>query len=269
MPARGRRKRRPRDQRQGAVVPHQGQRCRCASSPDGFGCPGRSRLATDDNKPLAAVRQSTRFIAICTLLAIAFVGLHVVTTVADGYAPIGLKDALVPFASPYRPIWLGLGAVAFDLLLALVVTSYLRHRIGVRLWRGAALAGVCRLAYCARAFVRHGQRPPDALAGAPGIRIPFHRGGRRSVPGRSRRRRHSSASRGRRRSNCSAASRVPLVARRPRPEWMGEARRDADEAHRFASPRCEQDRAHECNTGHGSDVVRLAAHRFDSASAWV
>src|SRR5690349_2284819 len=71
-----------------------------------------------------------------TLLAIAFVGLHVVTTVADGYAPIGLKDAIVPFASPYRPIWLGLGAVAFDLLLALVVTSYLRHRIGVRIWRG-------------------------------------------------------------------------------------------------------------------------------------
>jgi hypothetical protein len=56
--------------------------------------------------------------------------------VADGYAPIGLKDAIVPFASPYRPIWLGLGTVAFDLLLALVVTSYLRHRIGVRLWRG-------------------------------------------------------------------------------------------------------------------------------------
>ncbi len=71
-----------------------------------------------------------------TLLAIAFVGLHVVTTVADGYAPIGLKDAIVPFASPYRPIWLGLGAVAFDLLLALVITSYLRSRIGARIWRG-------------------------------------------------------------------------------------------------------------------------------------
>jgi methionine sulfoxide reductase heme-binding subunit len=71
-----------------------------------------------------------------TVIAIAFVGLHVVTTVADGYAPIGLKDALVPFASPYRPIWLGLGAVAFDLLLALVITSFLRHRIGIRLWRG-------------------------------------------------------------------------------------------------------------------------------------
>jgi hypothetical protein len=71
-----------------------------------------------------------------TLLSLAFVVLHVVTTVADAYAPIGLQDAIIPFASPYRPLWLGLGAVAFDLLLALVVTSYLRHRIGFALWRG-------------------------------------------------------------------------------------------------------------------------------------
>jgi DMSO/TMAO reductase YedYZ heme-binding membrane subunit len=70
-----------------------------------------------------------------TLLAIAFVGIHVVTTIADGFAPIGLRDAVVPFLSPYRPVWLGLGAVAFDLLLALVVTSLLRTRIGLRGWR--------------------------------------------------------------------------------------------------------------------------------------
>jgi sulfoxide reductase heme-binding subunit YedZ len=70
-----------------------------------------------------------------TLLAIVFVAIHVATTVADGFAPIGWKDAFVPFLSPYRPIWLGLGAVAFDLLLALVVTSLLRARIGHRVWR--------------------------------------------------------------------------------------------------------------------------------------
>ena len=71
-----------------------------------------------------------------TLVAIAFVAVHVVTTVADGFAPIRLVDAIVPFLSPYRPLWLGLGAVAFDLLLALVATSVLRARIGVRVWRG-------------------------------------------------------------------------------------------------------------------------------------
>ena len=70
-----------------------------------------------------------------TLLAITFVGAHVLTTVADGYTPIGLKDAVIPFVSPYRPIWLGLGAVAFDLLIALVATSLLRGRIGYQAWR--------------------------------------------------------------------------------------------------------------------------------------
>jgi methionine sulfoxide reductase heme-binding subunit len=70
-----------------------------------------------------------------TLFAIAFVGLHVVTTIIDGYAPVGLKDAVIPFVSRYRPIWTGLGAVAFDLLLALVITSLLRVRIGYRSWR--------------------------------------------------------------------------------------------------------------------------------------
>jgi DMSO/TMAO reductase YedYZ heme-binding membrane subunit len=70
-----------------------------------------------------------------TLLSIVFVALHVATTVADGFAPISLKDAVLPFMSPYRPVWLGLGAVAFDLLLALVATSLLRGRVGPRLWR--------------------------------------------------------------------------------------------------------------------------------------
>ena len=70
-----------------------------------------------------------------TLFAIAFVALHVLTTIADGYAPVGLKDAVIPFVSRYRPLWLGFGAVAFDLLLALVVTSLLRARIGYRAWR--------------------------------------------------------------------------------------------------------------------------------------
>jgi hypothetical protein len=70
-----------------------------------------------------------------TLLTLVFIVVHVVTTVLDGYAPVLLVDAVVPFVSAYRPVWLGLGAVAFDLLLALVVTSLLRARLGYRLWR--------------------------------------------------------------------------------------------------------------------------------------
>ena len=70
-----------------------------------------------------------------SLLATAFLGIHIVTAVADGFAPIGWLDAVVPFTSTYRPFWLGLGAVAVDLMLALVVTSLLRQRLGYRAWR--------------------------------------------------------------------------------------------------------------------------------------
>jgi hypothetical protein len=70
-----------------------------------------------------------------SLLVLVFLGAHIVTAVADGFAPIGWIDAVVPFVSRYRPLWLGFGAVSFDLLLALVVTSLLRARIGLRTWR--------------------------------------------------------------------------------------------------------------------------------------
>jgi sulfoxide reductase heme-binding subunit YedZ len=71
-----------------------------------------------------------------SLFCIVLIGVHVVTTVGDGYVPIGLADAIIPFRSPYRPIWVGLGAVAFDMLLAVGITSALRRRIGVAAWRG-------------------------------------------------------------------------------------------------------------------------------------
>jgi len=70
-----------------------------------------------------------------SLLVAVFVFLHVASTVVDGYAPIGWIDAIVPFRSGYRPIWVGLGAVAFDLLLAVIITSLLRVRIGYSSWR--------------------------------------------------------------------------------------------------------------------------------------
>jgi hypothetical protein len=69
------------------------------------------------------------------LLVVAFVGVHVLTTVLDTYARIGLISVVVPFTSAYRTLWLSMGTVAFDLLLALVVTSLLRARLGYRTWR--------------------------------------------------------------------------------------------------------------------------------------
>jgi methionine sulfoxide reductase heme-binding subunit len=70
-----------------------------------------------------------------SLLTCALVAVHVTTTLLDGYAPIRLADAVIPFTSAYRPLWLGLGALGLDLLAALVITSLLRACIGLRGWR--------------------------------------------------------------------------------------------------------------------------------------
>jgi sulfoxide reductase heme-binding subunit YedZ len=70
-----------------------------------------------------------------SLLVIAVLVIHIVTSVLDGFAPITLVDAVLPFGSAYRPLWMGLGAFSFDFLLALTITSVLRRRLGYRAWR--------------------------------------------------------------------------------------------------------------------------------------
>ena len=68
-------------------------------------------------------------------VALTFLGLHVLTAVLDTYVHIGWLAVVVPFASAYKPLWVALGAVGVDLLIAVGVTSLLRARIGARSWR--------------------------------------------------------------------------------------------------------------------------------------
>jgi methionine sulfoxide reductase heme-binding subunit len=70
------------------------------------------------------------------LMTLVFLLLHIVTAVVDPFTNLGLIAAVVPFGSYYRTVWLGLGTIAFELLLAIVVTSLLRRYIGARVWRG-------------------------------------------------------------------------------------------------------------------------------------
>jgi sulfoxide reductase heme-binding subunit YedZ len=70
-----------------------------------------------------------------SLLAVVFVAIHVLTAVADGYVNIPLTSAVVPFTSPYERLWLGLGAVGLDLMVAVIVTSLLRRHLSRRAWR--------------------------------------------------------------------------------------------------------------------------------------
>lgn len=74
-----------------------------------------------------------------SLLIVVFLAIHISTAVIDPYAGIGWLDTVLPFVSVYHPLSLGLGAVAFDLVLALIVTSLLRTRITLRTWRALHL----------------------------------------------------------------------------------------------------------------------------------
>ncbi len=71
-----------------------------------------------------------------SLLAVVFVAVHVITAIADPFVSIRIAAVVIPFTSRYEPFWLGLGAVSLDLIIALIVTSLARARIGRRTWRG-------------------------------------------------------------------------------------------------------------------------------------
>lgn len=76
-----------------------------------------------------------------SLLALTFLAVHIGGAVIDPYAGIRWADVLVPFVSVYQPFWLGLGAVSIDLTVAVVVTSLLRHRMPLWLWRAVHWVG--------------------------------------------------------------------------------------------------------------------------------
>ncbi len=69
------------------------------------------------------------------LTSLIFLGIHIVTAIVDPYTALGLAAAAIPFASSYRPLWVGLGSVAMYLVAALIVSSLVRDRIGLRTWR--------------------------------------------------------------------------------------------------------------------------------------
>jgi len=68
-------------------------------------------------------------------LGLAFIGIHVIVLMADKYLPYTLWQVLIPFLSPYRSFWVGVGIIAFYLSLLVTVTYYLRAKIGMATFR--------------------------------------------------------------------------------------------------------------------------------------
>lgn len=71
-----------------------------------------------------------------SLLATVFVVIHVVTLFGDPYAQVRVIDGVVPFLASADPLWRGLGTVAADLLVAIIITGVVRHRLPAAVFRG-------------------------------------------------------------------------------------------------------------------------------------
>jgi predicted ferric reductase len=94
-------------------------------------------IATRSGRPLQAlprfaVADVHRFAALAATLLVA---LHITLLFLDPYAQLRLVDFVVPFLGAYRPLWQGLGTLAVDLLVVIIISSLLRQRLGLRAFR--------------------------------------------------------------------------------------------------------------------------------------
>jgi DMSO/TMAO reductase YedYZ heme-binding membrane subunit len=70
-----------------------------------------------------------------SMIAVVFLGIHVLTSVLDTYVNIGWAATVIPFTSSYGRLWVGVGAISLDLMLAVFVSSLLRARMRPGTWR--------------------------------------------------------------------------------------------------------------------------------------
>jgi len=93
-----------------------------------------ARKATLQRWPQFALEEVHRFAG---LLVGAFVTIHIVAIAIDSWLPFSVASIAIPLLSLYRPVWVALGIVAAELLLALAVSNHYRRRLPYRFWRRA------------------------------------------------------------------------------------------------------------------------------------
>ncbi len=97
-----------------------------------FGIAATQRALASPGWPRFATQNLHRNIS---LLGLAFLVVHIITTIIDGFVTISWWAVVVPFVSQYKPLWVALGTLAFDLLLVITISSLVRLRLSARLWR--------------------------------------------------------------------------------------------------------------------------------------
>ena len=69
------------------------------------------------------------------LLGLVFLITHLMGLAFDSYMQVSLLQSLIPFASPYRPLWSALGTFALYGILLVGISAYLASKLGYKVWR--------------------------------------------------------------------------------------------------------------------------------------
>jgi uncharacterized protein YhhL (DUF1145 family) len=85
---------------------------------------------------------STAFHATVASAGLAFLAIHMAGLFVDRFVPFGLVDLFVPLTSDYRPISVAFGIVAMYGMVIVLVSSWVRKRLGTVWWRRLHLLAV-------------------------------------------------------------------------------------------------------------------------------
>ncbi len=80
-----------------------------------------------------------QFFSTCGLLLL---GIHVGGLLVDSFMPFGAAEILIPGAASYRPAATAFGVIAMYATVVVLVTSWIRKRIGTTWWRRMHLLAV-------------------------------------------------------------------------------------------------------------------------------
>ena len=70
-----------------------------------------------------------------SMLGLAFAAYHGLVLMGDHFTDFSLPKLLTPFSIAYETVWIGLGQVSFYIWLIVVLSFYVRQKIGQKTWR--------------------------------------------------------------------------------------------------------------------------------------
>jgi predicted ferric reductase len=70
-----------------------------------------------------------------SILTILFLLIHAFVLLGDKYISFNIFHLLIPFTSPYEPLWTGLGIIGLYLIMLMTGSFYVRKIIGQKTWR--------------------------------------------------------------------------------------------------------------------------------------